>query len=351
MADRSEYRGIVHRSDAGLREWLARKPTEPALEPELPIVDPHHHLWHTAERGLYLLPEFLADISGGHNVVASVFLECHAMHRADGPEAMRPVGEIEFVRGIAAMSDSGNYGPCRVAAGIVGYADLALGAPVRGVLEAEIEAAGGRLRGIRYSASWDADERISKYVARQVPPHRLADPVFREGFAQLAPLGLSFDAWVYHPQIPELVDLARAFPETTIILNHFGGVMGVGPYEGRREEIMPAWRETIRELATCPNVHAKLGGLGMPLFGFGFHDRNVPPSSSELAAAWRPYIEPCIDAFGADRCMFESNFPPDKQSCGYTELWNAFKLITAGASADEKTALYSGVANRVYRLA
>jgi L-fuconolactonase len=218
------------------------------------------------------------------------------------------------------------------------------------VLEAELTVSGGRFRGIRYGVSWDADPSVSKFASRVVPPHLVREPRFREGFAQLAKLGLSFESWQYHPQLPDAIDLARAFPDTTIILNHVGGVLGVGPYAGHRREILASWRKDISELAKCPNVNVKLGGIGMTSFGFDFHERDIPPSSVDLAAAWRQYVEPCIEAFGVNRCMFESNFPPDKQSGGYTELWNAFKRITAGASAAEKTALYSGTAARVYRL-
>jgi L-fuconolactonase len=292
----------------------------------------------------------LADIGGGHNIVSTVFMECQAMYRKDGPAEMSPVGEVEFVNGIAAMSASGNYGPCRVAEVIVGYADLRLGSRVREVLEAEIAAGNGRFRGIRQGVAWDGDESVGKFASRVVPPHLVRDATFREGFAQLAKLGLSFESWQYHPQLSDAIDLARAFPDTTIILDHVGGVLGVGPYSGRRSEILPGWQRDIKELAQCPNVNVKLGGVGMTSFGFEFHERDVPPSSEDLATAWRQYVEPCIEAFGANRCMFESNFPPDKQSGGYTELWNAFKRITSGASAAEKTALYSGTAARVYRM-
>ncbi len=350
MTAQGEYRGLAYRNNADLAAWLARRPKEAALEPELPIIDPHHHLWHTEHRGLYLLPELLADISGGHNIVSTVFLECQAMYRATGPAEMRPVGEVEFVNGIAAMSASGQYGPCRVAEAIIGHADLTIGARVREVLEALIAAGNGRFRGIRYGVSHDPNEAIGRFVSRFVPPHQLADATFRQGFAELAKLGLSFESWQYHPQLPDAVDLARAFPDTTIILNHVGGVLGVGPYAGRREEILASWRRDISELAKSPNVNVKLGGLGMSSFGFGFEHKDLPPSSAELAEAWRPYVEHCIEAFGPGRCMFESNFPPDKQSCGYTELWNAFKRITSGASAAEKQALYSGTAARVYRI-
>jgi L-fuconolactonase len=347
---KGEYPGLAYRDDAALKAWLAKRPTEAALEPALPIIDPHHHFWDTAQRGRYLLDELLADIAGGHNIVATVFLECRSMYKKDGPPEMAPVGEVEFVNGIAAMSASGGYGPCRVAEAIVGHADLTLGARVRDVLEAEIAAGGGRFRGIRHGVSGDPNEAVAKHVTRFVPPHQLRDATFREGFAQLAPLGLSFESWQYHAQLPDAADLARAFPDTTIILNHVGGVLGVGPYAGKRQEVLAGWKNDIAELAKCPNVNVKLGGVGMTSFGFDFPERDTPPSSEDLAAAWRMYIEPCIEAFGPDRCMFESNFPPDKQSGGYSELWNAFKRITANASVGEKKALYSGTAARVYRI-
>ena len=271
------------------------------------------------------------------------------MFRADGPEEMRPVGEVEFVNGTAALSASGQYGKTRVCEAIIGWVDLMLGARVRAVLEAEIAVAGGRFRGVRYGTSYD-EGVAGKFVSRTMPQHRLLDPKFREGFAELGKLGLTFDSWHFHPQLPDLVDLARAFPGTTIIVDHVGGHLGVGQYAGKQAETIPAWKKSMQELAKCPNVNVKLGGLGMTSFGFDFHFRDAPPSSQELAQTWRPYIETCIELFGADRCMFESNFPPDKQSCGYTELWNAFKHITSGASAAEKTALYSGTAARVYRM-
>ena len=346
---KGEFRGTTVRNDAALKTWLEKR-TETALEPDLPIIDPHHHFWDTPQRGQYLLPELLADIGGGHNIVSTVFLECRAMYRKSGPPEMAALGEVEFVNGIAAMSASGGYGPCRVAEGIVGGGDLSVGPRVRELLEAEIAAAGGRLRGLRHGVAWDGNESVGKYASRVVPPHLVPDSKFREGFAQLAPLGLSFESWQYHPQLPDAIDLARAFPSTTIILNHVGGILGVGPYNGHRQEILAGWRKDINELAKCPNVYCKIGGIGMVSFGFDFHERDVPPSSEDLAAAWRIYVEPCIEAFGVNRCMFESNFPPDKQSCGYTELWNAFKRITASASASEKTALYSGTAAKVYRL-
>jgi L-fuconolactonase len=345
------YRGTTRPDDVALNAWLAKRPAEAALEPDLPIIDPHHHFWDQAHRGHYLLPQLLSDIGGGHNIVSTVFLECRAMYRKEGPREMAAVGEVEFVTGIAAMSASGGYGPCRVAEGIIGGGDLTVGAgKVRALLEAEIMAGGGRLRGLRHGVAWDDHKAVSDFASRTVPLHLVMDKTFREGFAQLAPLGLSFESWQYHPQLPDAIDLARSFPDTTIILNHVGGLLGVGPYAGHRQDVLAGWRKNIQEMAKCPNVYCKLGGLGMISVGFDFHERDIPPSSEDLAAAWRQYIEPCIEAFGVERCMFESNFPPDKQSCGYTELWNAFKRITANASASEKTALYSGTAAKVYRL-
>jgi predicted TIM-barrel fold metal-dependent hydrolase len=347
---KGEYRGLAYREDPALKAWLAKRPREAALEPDLPIIDPHHHFWDTPQRGHYLLPELLDDISGGHNIVSTVFLECRSMYRKEGPAETAPVGEVEFVNGIAAMSASGGYGPCRVAEAIVGHADLTLGARVREVLEAEIRVGGGRFRGIRHGVSWDEHEAIQKFATRVVPPHLVRDPKFREGFSQLAPLGLSFESWQYHPQLPDAIDLARAFPNTTIILNHVGGVLGVGPYRGRRQEIFAGWKKDITELAKCPNVNVKLGGVGMTSFGFDFHERDVPPSSEELAAAWRQYIKPCIEAFGPNRCMFESNFPPDKGQCSYQVIFNAFKRLAAPYSEAEKTALFSGTATEFYKL-
>ena len=329
-------------------EWLDKR-REAILEPELPIVDPHHHLIDRPENGRYLLHDLLADTGSGHNITATVYLEWLSMYRLDGPPALRPVGEIEFANGVAAMSASGGYGKTRVCAGIVGHADLGLGAPVAGTLEAMVAAGGGRFRGIRFITASHPDQHLWGATITR-PEGLLLDKRVREGFAQLAPLGLSFDAWMFHNQLHELVDLARAYPATPIVLDHVGGAIGLGRYAGKRDAMFAEWSARIRELAACPNVHVKLGGLGMRMFGFGFHTADLPPSSEELAAAWRPYVETCIAAFGADRAMFESNFPVDKGSCGYAALWNAFKRIAAGCSATEKRALFSGTATKFYRL-
>ena len=338
-----------------LDDWLARW-TEVALEPDLPICDPHHHLWDRRETFVYryLLDDFLADIGGGHNVVSTVFLECEAFYRATdrlgGDPYMAPVGETEFVNGAAAMSASGLYGKTRVAAAIVGFADLRLGERVKDILGAHILAGGGRFRGIRHSTAHDDDDGIIG-AEHTSPRGRLYyDETFRQGFAQLAAMDMSFDAWLYHPQIPELTDLAQAFPETPIVMDHVGGPLGIGSYGGRRDEIFAVWSKAISDLAQCPNVHVKLGGLAMKLTGFGHHKLETPPSSEVLAEAWKPYVMHCIEAFGPDRCMFESNFPVDKASCGYTTLWNAFKRLAAGFSGAEKAALFHDTAARFYRI-
>jgi predicted TIM-barrel fold metal-dependent hydrolase len=232
--------------------WLAKAAPEPVLDPELPIVDPHHHLWQRGDHR-YLLDELLADLGTGHNVVATVFLECRSMYRADGPPELRPVGETEFVAGIGAMSDSGAYGTTRVAAGIVGYADLTLGDRVEPVLEAQMRAGGGRFRGVRHSAGWDADPVIGN-SRPDMQPHLYQRADFREGLARLTRLGLSFDAWLYHPQLADVVEVARAFPNTIIIMGHVGGVLGYGAYAGKSAEVISAWRRSMAELARCPNM-------------------------------------------------------------------------------------------------
>ncbi|MGD0432111.1 MAG: amidohydrolase family protein [Acetobacteraceae bacterium] len=328
-------------------DWLARR-TETILEPMLPIVDPHHHLWERPG-WRYMLDDLLADTNSGHNIVATVFVQCRSMHRAGGPEEFRPVGETEFVNGVAAMSASGGYGATKICAGIVGHVGLTLGRRASAVLEAHIRAGGGRFRGIRHITAYDADPTLMN-PAYSPPPGLMADKSFREGFACLAPLNLTFDAWLYHPQIGDVTSLAQSFPGTGICLNHVGGPLAIGKYAGKRDEVFAAWSKSIRDLAACPNVVVKLGGMAMRINGWDFHEKTDPPSSETLAAAWKPYVETCIEAFGANRCMFESNFPVDKGSYAYAPFWNACKLLAKGASAAEKTDLFSGTAARFYRL-
>jgi predicted TIM-barrel fold metal-dependent hydrolase len=248
---------------------------------------------------------------------------------------------------LAAMSDSGGYGPTRVAAGIVGYADLALGEAVEPVLEAHLRAGGGRFRGVRHSAAWDADPVIGN---GHPTPGLLARPAFRAGLRRLTSLGLAFDLWVFHTQLAEALDVVRACPDSTFILGHCGGPLGYGPYAGKRDEVFAQWRAGMAALAGCPNVVVKLGGMMMRLAAYDYGALAMPPSSAELAEHWKPYILTCIELFGAERCLFESNFPVEKMGIGYGEIWNAFKRIADGASEGEKRALFAGTAKRVYRL-
>jgi predicted TIM-barrel fold metal-dependent hydrolase len=331
--------------DAQTAGPLTEPDLEPILEPDRAIVDPHHHLWPGGERPAYLLGELRADTGSGHRVETTVFIECLTGYRESGPEAMRCVGETEYVRPIAEASRDGKG--ARIGA-IVGAADLR-GDTVEDVLAAHISAGGGLFRGIRHAAAWDPSDAIR--VSHHKPPQDLyLDETFRAGFARLAPLGLSFDAWLYHPQIPELTDLARAFPETMIVLDHFGGPLGIGPYADRRAEVFADWRRAIAPLAAYSNVFAKLGGMAMPINGYGWHREAAAPSSEAFAAAQSDYYRAAIDLFSPARCMFESNFPVDKVSLPYRTLWNAFKRLAADYSETEKDQLFRGTATRFYRI-
>ena len=336
----------------GGNDWLALT-QEPTLEPELPICDPHHHFWDFRTTRLpyqrYLLHELVADIQSGHNVRSTVFIEARAMYRADGPEEMRPVGEVEFVQGLAAASASGVYGPGRAAAAIVGHANLLLGARVAPVLEALRAASPNRFRGIRHSVTWDSHPEIENTAAHR-KEGQLGSEEFRAGARVLAKMGLSLEAWLFFPQLPELAAFARAVPDLTIILNHIGGLLRVGPYADRDDDVLGAWRRGIAAVAACPNVYVKLGGIGMPRTGFDWHARNTPIGSEELAASMAPFMTSCIEQFGPDRSMFESNFPVDKVSYSYNVMYNAFKRLSKGYSAGERALMFHDTAAKVYRV-
>ncbi len=317
------------------------------LEPDLPIVDSHHHLW-VLRNQRYLIEEFQADLASGHNVLASVYVECSAMYRNHGPEALRPVGEAEFVSGMAAMSESSLFGPTRICAAFVGAADLTLGEVVDEVLEALAIASGSRLRGIRGTANWDADPSVNTGTRPFGPRGLLSDTRFRAGFARLAARKLVYDAWQYHPQLPEVASLADAFPQATIVVNHCGGLLGIGPYA--RSDNFARWKALVTDAARRPNILMKLGGLSGRRCGFAYEKRPTSPTAEELANDWRPYVETCIELFGPDRCMFESNFPPDRAAGSYRTIWNAFKLIAANYSAAEKNKLFSETARRIYKI-
>ncbi|HSV81751.1 MAG TPA: amidohydrolase family protein [Ramlibacter sp.] len=337
-----ELQLIAHRQPAPA--WL-RASVEDALEPGLEIIDAHHHF--SEHWGGYLPDDLLAD-QQGHNVVATVYVQCGWQYRQDGPEALRPVGETAAVVDVTREAHR-RQSATRVAAAIVGYADLRLGAAVDEVLAAQVAAGAGRLRGIRNSGAWHHSFRHG--VLPRPMQGLYSDPAFRAGYARLARHGVSFDAWIYHPQIDEVCALAQAYPDVPLILDHIGGVLGVAEYEGQRERASREWLPALRKLALCPNVCVKLGGLGTAVFGFDFAARERPPSSQQLADAWRPLVHGTLDLFGAERCMFESNFPVDRSAAGYGVVWNAFKRLASGASVAEKQRLFRDTAARVYGIA
>jgi len=331
-----------------IREGWLRSGQEPVIEAELPIIDPHHHLWDRPESS-YLFPHLRADTDDGHRIISTVFVQCRSMYRAHGPEILRPLGEIEFANGIAAQAASGLYGPCLACAGIVGMVDMTQGDAAVPVLEAALSASGGRLKGLRIPVAWHAHPDVISSPAK--PPEGLmTSGRFRDGVRRLAPYSLSLDIWAYHTQHDEIIALAKGAPDVILVVDHCGGPIGIGPYAGRREGVFIEWSRTIRQLSHLPNVMMKIGGLGMRVSGFGFHERAIPPDSAELAAAWRPYFETVIEAFGPARCMFESNFPVDKGMYSYRTFWNACKRLSAGMSPSERAALFSATAMRVYRL-
>lgn len=326
--------------------WLAQV-REPVLDPEFPVIDPHHHLW--VENAVpYLLDDLLDDVGDGHRVAATVFVQAHYGYRETGPAHLAPVGETEKVAAMAREADA-RGSPTRVAAGIVAFADLTLGSALEEVLAAHEEAAEGRLRGIRHSVSRD-ELFPDGIVLRPAPAGLLADAGYRAGLARLESSGLLYEAMLYHRQIPELTALARAMPDLPIVLDHIGCIIGVGPYEGRQDDNFRQWVADMAGLARCPNVRVKIGGFGMIVCGPRWHERPMPPSSAELAEAWRPYFDACIDLFGAERCMFESNFPVDKAMYPYRTLWNAFKRLARDGSEGERTALLSGTAASTYAI-
>ena len=337
---------------------------EPILEPDLPIIDPHHHLWdlrpllaHFPEPDhpfiaaiklspYYTFDELHSEVTTGHNVIGTVYMECGAFYDADRDPAFKTVGEVAFVNGVAAQGASGLYGNYRPCAAIMGHADLTTGDAARPVLEA-LQAASPRFRGIRHAAAWDADPDVLG-PPFHAPQGLYCDDAFRAGFRHLGALGLTFDAWLLEPQLDDLISLARAFPEQPIVLDHCGTPLGIASYRGRLHERFDTWREKIRILGTLPNVSVKLGGLAMAFCAMPEQGPAGGTGSEALATLWRPYIETCIDAFGVARAMYESNFPVDRWGADYATLWNAFKRLSAGASADEKHALFAGTAARTY---
>ena len=339
--------------------------SEEILEPELPIIDPHHHLWDLrplvpafpeprhdfieaiAGAAYYTFDELLADTSTGHNIIGTVFMECGAFYDAARDDALKSVGEVEFVNGVAAQGASGLYGDIRPCAGIVGHADLTLGDAVRPVIEALVAAGNGRFRGIRHASAWDADPEVLG------PPFHAPEGLYRSdaflsGFEAYSEYGLAFDAWLLEPQLGDVIELAKRFPDQAIILDHCGTPLNIASYRGKLHENFDRWRKSIHALAECSNVSVKLGGLAMAFCGMPEEGPAKGLGSEHLAALWRPYVETCIESFGPDRAMFESNYPVDRWGASYPVLWNAFKRLAQGHSADEKRALFAGTAARVY---
>lgn len=326
------------------QDWLDSAPPEPVLDPDLDIVDSHHHLWQAPYR--YDGADLLGDLAGGHAVRATVFVECGYGYRTEGPTALGPVGETERV---VATTRAASRSGVAIAAGIVGYADLTLGARVAEVLDQQIAAGAGRFRGVRFSTGWDASPTVENTQAAK-RPRMLREPQVRAALAELERRELSFDAWLFHPQLGEVAEIADAFPHLAIVLNHCGGPLGYGPYASEQARNFQAWRLALGDLAHRPNVYCKLGGLLARGAAFDYIGAPTPPTSAELARIWEPWINECIEVFGADRCMFESNFPVEKMGVPYATLWNAFKIVTRAATRGERSQLFAGTARRFYRL-
>jgi L-fuconolactonase len=322
---------------------------EPILEPDIPIIDAHHHLFDRPHLR-YMLDDYLGDVNCGHKIIGSVYIETQAFARPDGPEELRPIGEVEFASGMAAIMKSGLYGPCRIAAAIVGFADMTLGDRVAATLDAALAIASHRFRGVRQVALAHPNEAVLRFLTHKPAPDLLKSPAFRSAFRQLGLRGLSFDATVFHHQLPELAQVAAQYPDTTIVLDHVGLAAVTTPSPEDRAEAFQSWRRNMRDLARNPNVFCKIGGLGTSYWGFGFHERSGVIGYQEAASAWKPYVETAIEAFSAERCMMESDYPNDGRSCGFVPLWNALKYIVKDYSADEKAALFHGTAQKVYHI-
>jgi len=331
----------------GTEAWYAQV-MEDIIEPERLIIDPHHHLWFGGGFPDYLLEDLWSDTESGHKIVKTVFIECGVSYHETGPDHLKPVGETEFAADIAVQSATA--APTKaVIAGIVSHTDLTLGDALEEVLEAHEAASKGLLRGIRHAGAHHPhpEEAI---IAGRYAPGLFLDEAFQAGVRLLGRRGYTYESWHYHTQLRDFYALAKAAPETTIILDHFGTPLGTKSFRDHREDIFQQWQADILKLAECPNVYAKLGGLAMPDNGFGWHEAAKPATSDELVAAQKRYYLYTIECFGVNRCMFESNFPVDKLSISYAVLWNAFKKMVADFSNDEKHMLFYSTAAKVYRL-
>ena len=339
-------------SNLSQQEWLAQI-SEEIIDPEQRIIDPHHHLWPGASIdssdnfNQYLLEDLWADTSSGHNVTNTIFIDCSQCYWDSTDQALNPVGETEFVKKIA--DESKVDSKQATISGIVGHVDMLLGFEAERVLEKHLEIGQELFKGIRHAGGWDPhpDVRNSHHNACE---GLYLLPNFLDGLQTLAKLGYVFEAWQYHHQIPQITELAKQFPDLVIILNHFSGPLGIGPYENKQVEIFSQWQKDLKELSQHENVFAKLGGLAMPVNGFGFHTQDKPPTSDEFILKQKAYYETALEYFTPARCMFESNFPVDKASISYPILWNAFKKLAANYSASERDQLFYKTASKVYRI-
>jgi len=324
--------------------------SEPILEPDLPIVDSHIHLFDLPNNR-YMLEDYLADAQGGHNVLAAIYCETQTFARKGGPEWMRPLGEVEFANGVAAMTATGRYGKCVVGVGIIGHANLTFGSKIGELLDRCMAAAPDRYRGVRHVTLDYPDERPFQFIMTYRPPAGVLEtPGFPLGLAELQKRNLSFDAAIYDPSLPRLTELIDQFADLTFVLNHIGNFVGVDMTKEERGEQFRKLSGNLKRIAERPNVVCKVGGLGMPTVGFGFEKRQDVIGYEELAEAWRPHVELAIDAFGTSRCLIESNFPPDGRSSGFIPTMNALKYILRGLSAEEKLDVFARNAARVYRV-
>lgn len=323
---------------------------ETIIDPDLPIIDSHHHLFNNPNI-TYSATDYAEDAAAGHRIIASVYVDAHSNYRENGPEHLRPIGEVEFANAVGTGAAEGRFGAVQICAGIVGHADLRFGSRIGELLDQAMEIAPTRFRGIRQTTMDFPDERPFRFFMSGKPPFGILEhPMFREGFAELGKRGLTFDAAAFYHRMPDIAALAEAFPDTTIILNNMGIAMALDMDSEERAEVFATWRSNLQEIARRPNVMCKVSGLGMPFWGFGLHEEQRVIGSQELAEVWRPYIETALEAFGCDRCMAGSNYPPDSRSAGFVPLWNALKLCSQGLSHEEKAALFWRTASKVYDL-
>lgn len=321
-------------------DWLALG-HEDVLAPEQPILDAHHHLWDRPE-GRYAAGEFQRDVAQGHDIRASIFVQCRTGYRENGPVGFQPVGEVETI-----LKWCQEYPSHPV--GIIAFADLQLGDAVCPVLDALAAAGKGKVCGIRNTTAYHPHPMI-RSNPRPTPEGLLRSDAFKAGARVLAEKGLCLDIWAYQTQLADVCALAQAVPDLTIIVNHCGGPLGVGPYRRDDPRTFHEWRTALGRVAELPNTHIKIGGFGLTVMGYAYARHPFPPHSKALAADWAPYFETCTELFGIKRALFESNFPVDKGQFSYRALWNAFKRLSAELDDDARNDLFWRNAASCYRI-